>query len=826
MPPSPTSRRPTARRRILRHVAVGVLGAVLLGAGASVAALRMSLPKVDGLVDLPGLDRPEATIDRDREGHVTVRAGSRSDAAQALGFAHAQDRFFQMDLLRRAGSGRLAGLLGPALIDHDQRVRRFQGAALAREALQLLPPAERDILVAYARGVNAALEHAIVPPPEYLLLRATPEAWRPEDSLVLNLTFAFMLQDPEAHGDLERTLLRDAVGPVAYAFFHPRGSHLDAPLDRVPLPEAPVPSPAAFSVPPPPATASHEAGNEAGDEDPGNPVPGSNAWAVAGRLTRSGAALVADDMHLGISAPGIWYRAVLHWTDPDGRERMLAGVTVPGAPTVITGSNGRVAWGFTNAMLDTADLVALRLDPARPGQYLTPEGWRPFAVHEESIEVAHGASRALRVTNTVWGPVLGPGPSGVTHAVAWAMAQPAALAATSRALEDATNVTQAIEAAQAAPRPVQNFVVGDRSGAIGWTLIGVLPKRGSGSGEFAEDWSQPGAPWRGLLAAHERPLVLNPPGGRIWTANQRIVGSPEYLALGDGGWDLGARAARIRDDLMALPQATPADMLAIQLDDTIPMLLPWHQRLLDAMASLAASAPAASAQAWSGARQRLRDWDGRASADSVVLPVVARFRRHAIALLHEPVGWAIDRSLGAPGEDRALAGARHGYRPGPQAEGVAERLLRERPPHLLHPRHASYEDLLAEAARRALVTGPGPDPGPLPTWGHVNRTQIRHRLSPALPRWIARWLDMEREPQPGFHYGLPRIAGPDFGASQRFGIEPGHETGSYLHTPAGQSGHFLSPCYRNSHPDWLHGRPTPLLGHPAVHRLTLTRRKG
>jgi penicillin amidase len=410
-------------------------------------------------------------------------------------------------------------------------------------------------------------------------------------------------------------------------------------------------------------------------------------------------------MHLGISVPGVWYRAVLRWTQPDGRERMLAGVTVPGAPTVITGSNGDVAWGFTNAMLDTSDLIDLRLDPAKPGQYLTPDGWQPFAIHDEPIQVAHAPTLPHRVTNTVWGPVLGAAPSGAIHAVAWVMARPEALAANSLALENATNVAQAIHAAHRSARPVQNFVAGDRSGAIAWTLVGTLPDRDAGTGEFAEDWSQPKAPWRGLLPAERRPVVMNPEGGRIWTANQRILGSPAYLALGDGGWDLGARASCIRDRLTALQKATPADMLAIQLDDTIPMLRPWHRRLVAVASSLASKAHPTNAVAWSNLLAQLRPWDGRAAADSLAVPAIARFRHHAINLLYEPIGWAL-------GEANSMDSARPSILPFPVLPRDAIRGRRRAPPGASAPTPSQPTSrFLRRPPCRGRAAGPHGRPG-------------------------------------------------------------------------------------------------------------------
>jgi penicillin amidase len=715
-----------------------------------------------------------------------------------------------MDLLRRLGSGRLAELAGAALVEQDQANRIFRGAPLADAAFRLLPIPEQDLLVAYTEGVNAGLDSLTVRPPEYLLLRKSPERWQPRDCLILNLTFGFNLQDATGAPDLRRELLRRSLHPAAYAFFVPRGTDRDATLDGHQFPEPRVPTAEEFTAPAPPAAKTNSQSAAVQDASDEPVLPGSNAWALGRGVTQSGAALVADDMHLEITAPGVWYRAVIVWKEY-GIERMLAGVTLPGAPTLITGSNGNIAWGFTNSQIDTTDLVELELDPANPNRYRTPDGWREFEVIDEPILVAHSDPIPFKVTNTIWGPVIPPSTNLPAYAACWVMARPAALAPLSFPLENAENVSQALEAAHRTPRPVQNFVVGDRFGNIAWTLIGMIPDRGTGTGEFPEKWSVPGAAWKGTLAPDDFPTVLNPNGARIWTANQRITGDPRYLRFGDGGWDSGARAARIRDDLLSLSNATPADMLAVQLDDTIPLMQPWRDRLVSAVNRLRTESVAGNptnAVVWDGLAAELRSWNGRATADSTAFLPIARFRRQAHNLLHEPLWWTVRRL------DPRFGGTDN------QSERTVEILLREKPDHFLNPKFASYEALLDEAARRALSVTNGL-PAPPRTWGSANKTSVRHRLSPALPDWLARHLDMEPEPQSGFSYGLPRIAAAGFGASQRFGIIPGDEAASYLHTPAGQSGHFLSPFYRNSHPAWMQGKPTPLLGLAPRHRLTL-----
>lgn len=812
LPSTPARPRPSATRYALR--AFLTLAFLLLTVAlVSLILFRGSLARIEGAVQIPGL-QSSVSAERDEEGHVTVRGATRLDVARGLGFVHAQDRFFQMDLLRRAGAGRLSELLGPGLVEQDRRLRLFRGGALSREALLRLPAWERALVEAYAEGVNAGLKDLAVRPPEYLLLRVEPEPWHPADSLLLNLTFGFSLQDAWGVLDSQRGAVRAAVGEAAYRFYWPRGSFLDAALDGSGILEAPMPVAeqfrAALEGPVPTMAVA-----DAEDDLDGQVMPGSNAWAVSGAHTRSGAALVADDMHLEIDVPGVWYRAVLEWVDPDGNPRRLAGVTLPGTPTLITGSNGSVAWGFTNTELDTTDLIDLVLDPSDAGRYRTPEGWKAFEVLDEPIGVAHGPTEPFRVTNTVWGPVLprGTNPAAPLRVASWVMARPEALMPLCLPLEDARSVDEALAAARRTPRPAQNLVVGDRSGAIAWTLIGVLPDRGGGTGEFPEDWSVEGAGWRGVLPPERYPEVINPAAGRIWTANQRILGTPAYLALGDGGMDNGARAATIREGLMRLGKAGPADMLALQLDEGLPMLQPWHERLVQSVRRIRDQQGGSNRVAWEETLQQLEAWNRRADKDSLAVAPTSRFRRMTAALLYEPI---LRRARELEPSIRVA---------GNHAEGTVVRLLRDRPVHLLPGGYRSYDALLDEAARRALGVGTNGLPASLKRWGELNRSTVRHRLSPALPGWIARWLDMPSEEQSGFPYGLPRVASPGFGASERFAIEPGSETNAYLHTPSGQSGHFLSPFYRTSHRAWVEGLPTPLLGRGARHRLVLTPRE-
>ncbi|HZP59112.1 MAG TPA: penicillin acylase family protein, partial [Opitutaceae bacterium] len=337
----------------------GVLSLLVLGAaGAGVwfyLQLRASLPQLDGDAVVPGLTAP-ITVERDALGVPTLRGGTRADVARALGFVHAQDRFFQMDLLRRHAAGELAELFGRPALDHDKAVRVHEFRRIARTVLAGLAPPERALLQAYADGVNAGLHALRARPFEYIVLRATPQPWKPEDSVLVIYAMTLDLQDG---GRYERSLaaVRDAYGLAGLNFFAPTATPDDAALDGSTAPLPPVPSPKVIDL-----------RLSAGRHFPVLPAPsgdlvsaGSNAFALSGAHTLTGGAMLANDMHLALRVPNIWYRASLLWRaepaspfDPRISNYAITGVTLPGAPIVVAGSNGHIAWGFTNAYVDTS----------------------------------------------------------------------------------------------------------------------------------------------------------------------------------------------------------------------------------------------------------------------------------------------------------------------------------------------------------------------------------------------------------------------------------------------------------------------------------------
>jgi penicillin amidase len=539
-------------------------------------------------------------------------------------------------------------------------------------------------------------------------------------------------------------------------------------------------------------------------------VRGSNNWAVAGRLTADGGALLANDMHLGTRIPNTWYRASFVWADEEhpALEHRVTGVTLPGAPPIIAGSNGHVAWGFTNSQGDWSDLVLLEIDPANPDSYRTPGGRASMERFEERIEIRGAEPEILEVRWTIWGPVLGEDHLGRLRALRWIAHDPAAVDLGLLRMELAQDVDQAILAAAETRLPAQNCAIADSSGRIAWTLMGPIPRRFGHDGSLPRSWAAGELGWDGLLEPAEYPSVVDPPTGRIWTANNRVVGGEMLRVLGDGGLALGARARQIRDDLMALEGATVRDMLDVQLDDRALFLARWRDLLLETLTDEAVLGDPRRV----ALRDVLRDgWTGRASIDSAAYRMVRGFR----AFLRDDVLSPITARCKAADDGFEVWAVR-------QWEGPLWSIVTQRPIHLLEPSFSNWDARLLATVDRLLLEFENEDGRPLAdyTWGERNTTRIQHPLSIGIPQ-LSNWLDAPAEPLPG-DSGMPRVQGPTFGASERFVVSPGREADGIFHMPGGQSGHFLSPYYMKGHAAWARGEATPFLPGEAAHQLTLT----
>ena len=760
-------------------------------------ALRASLPELDGEVNVDGLSAI-ATIERDAAGIPTITANNRVDLAFATGFAHGQDRFFQIDLTRRQAAGELSEIIGAATLDVDKRYRFHRFRSRAQVAVSALPESELAILKSYTKGVNAGLTSLDAKPFEYFVLGADPQVWLTEDSILVLYAMFAMLNDSRAIKDVQRGLAHRILPLEAYAWLYPQGTPWDAPLMGEPRAPVPMPSPDDYSIrdvksETPPA-------NEIGKPN----LNGSNNWAVGGTLTSTGRAIVSNDMHLGLSAPNIYYQARL--VVESGEHRDVTGVTLPGAPFVVAGSNGSVAWGFTNSYGDWTDAVLLKTGSS-PNAYQAPGGELPFVVHRENINVKGGDPVQLVVRETIWGPVL----EGIDYpdgdiAVSWIAHHTEAVNLRVLDLETTQNVYEAIDVANTMGIPPQNFVTGDAGGNIAWTIAGKIPRKSSFNAMLPADWSEePG--WTGWLDASLYPRVVNPESGRIWTANARVTDGEALDLVGDGGYDLGARARQIRNGLFAKETFAPADMLEIQYDDRAVFLEPWRDLLLEVLDDEAIAADAQLAEY----RRLVAEWIPRAVPESVGYRLVRAFRLEVQA--------QVFHALMAPVRDEYEGDVR--LRISNQFEASLWTLVTEQPTHLLSADYETWQELMLESVRENIRYFENNFDGPLAdrSWGERNTARISHPLSRAMPM-LSGFLDMPSDPLNG-DVDMPKAQGPTFGASERFSVSPGDEANGVMHMPTGQSGHPLSDFYRDGHEDWVKGRASPFLPGEAQYTLVL-----
>ncbi len=792
--------------RKLKFIGVALALVLVLLLVFGFIALRSSLPLLDGALPQAGLSAP-VHISRDARGVPTLEAATRADLAFATGFLHAQDRFFEMDLSRRLAAGELSELFGTAALRQDRQARLFRFRSVARAVLAQASPEQRTVMDSYARGVNAGLAGLSSRPWEYWLLGQTPARWSSEDSVLVVYAMWWDLQASGLRRGIMRRQVNERLGGAecadgwkcALKFFYPPGTPWDAPAGVGPG-EAPgeltIPGPEVLNI-------RAAAVRGVATRTVSAPALGSNNWAVGGQLTSTGAAIVANDMHLGQRVPTIWYHARLMVTGPESLD--LNGVTLPGAPLLVAGSNGHIAWGFTNSYGAWLDVERAACTAVTAQGMTTPAGAVPLSVVAEQIKVKGAPTATLDVQSGPLGVLIRTDPE--TRSCwfgSWLAQRPEATNMNLMLLERAQSVEQALQLAPQVGIPHQNLMVGDSAGHIGWTIFGRIPEdTGATRARSTGEWT----------SAADHPKIIDPPLARLWSANARVAADPRQLELIGGHlatlgaeYDLGARASQIRDDLLSLNgHITPADMLRVQLDDRALFLGRWQGLALSVLDAQDLQGHPQRAQF----RHLVASWNARASVDSVGYRLVRAFHEQT----QQAVWDMVLAGLGVPADEQNY--------PPSQFEGPLWQLVTTQPLHMLASNYPSWPQFLrvqldatlAELAKRCPELEHC-------TWGSRSPVAIRHPLSSALPG-LARFLDMPTLELPGDH-DMPRVQDGAFGASERFAISPGHEDQAYLTLPGGQSGHPLSPYYRAGFLGWAHGEALPLLPGPAQHSLTLT----
>ena len=773
--------------------------------------LRASLPQLDGSVGVSGL-KAAVTIERDSLGVPTITAANRADLAYGTGFVHGQDRFFEMDLSRRLAAGELAELVGKVALELDESARIFRFRRVAREVVRQSTPEQRAVIDAYSRGVNDGLASLRARPWEYLLLGAHPVAWSPEDSVLVVHAMWWQLQYLGFHREMLRREVNERLGgplcgpdwKCALSFFYPPRTVWDAPAVGQDVAQA---MSSGVQIPTPDVLDIRHGGDvpKAAHVSISSAIVGSNNWAVAGNHTSTGAALVSNDMHLGQRVPIAWYRARIRTVGTRESPAIdVTGATLPGAPVVVAGSNGHIAWGFTNSYGKWLDVELVPCTGVGAHELQSAAGPVPVTVEWEEIRVHGGESVRFPITS---------GPAGVLLEAhpdrrqcwfgAWLAQLPAASNFNLLDLEHISSAQEALALAPSIGIPHQNFVVGDRDGHIGWAIFGRIPvdlgrHRAAGTSAWMDRSAQP--------------ALIDPPAGRLWSANARVTSDArQELAIGaetaavGAEYDLGARAGQIRDDLMALDKpATPADMLRIQLDDRAVFLTRWRDLLLEVLNEDSLRGHAERAEL----RRQVANWDAVAGTMSVGYRLVRTWRDRTEA---EVWNMILD-GLHIPADES--------YSPPTQFEAPLWQMLREQPLHLLAREYPSWRDfMLAQVDATVAQLKQACGDMSRCTWGRRNTIRIRHPLSSALP-FLSPLLDMPTLQLPGDR-DMPRVQGMTFGASERFGVSPGHETEGYFHMPGGQSGHPLSPYYRAGFMEWARGEPLPFLPGPTEHTMTL-----
>jgi penicillin amidase len=590
--------------RTVRYLVLGLALGAAVGGAAAYSLLRRSVPPSKGVARLKGLDSPVEVI-RDRWGLPHIYAGSVRDVLFAQGYVHAQDRLWHMELARRAASGSLAEVFGPVALDADRLLRRVGLRRAAEAELAQMVEAMGENLEAYTAGVNAFIEgNRNRLPPEFLILRFRPEPWTPVDGLAIGKFVGWSLSG-NWDTEIVRSWIVERLGPEEAARLEP-GYPVGAPL----------------IVPP-------------GAECRGLGVPlleelrkvqdvvgvgggGSNNWVVDGQKSATGKPLLANDPHLPLQLPNIWYEVHLN-----GGGLNVIGASIPGVPGVIIGHNERIAWGITNTMTDGDDLFVERINPANPCQYDYGGKWVDGDLVREEIRVRGRREPVVEeVLVTGHGPIISPSIPGEERALALRtiVAEPSQQAHAVLLLNRAGSWEGFREALREWPAPAQNFVYADVEGNIGYQMAGLVPMRAKGQGLVPSPGWTGDYEWKGFIPFDELPSVLNPPTHYVATANNKIVDDDYPHFLGAEYMD-GYRAERIVELLEATEKHSLEDFRSIQGD---VYSIPGRELVQHLLSLQPANEDAKRALNF------LRVWDCQLSPDSVAATIVEAFFLHLL----------------------------------------------------------------------------------------------------------------------------------------------------------------------------------------------------
>ena len=765
------------------------------------------LPQLEGSASLPGL-HASVSVERDNWGVPHIRASSIEDLAEAQGYVMAQDRLWQMDLLRRAARGQLSEILGSVTLKTDKDFRILNFGRAAQRDLGLMDSSPRRILEAYAQGVNRFIEqHSNKLPMEFTLLKYKPQPWQASDSLVIGaymyrtLTYTWprkldRAKITEKIGlDLAKDLYRDDAALDHFVVGDPNAKEngRDVPqsdadddddddeMDSDDVLKAGREFPASPDLDSHPDLTSALAASvqdwlDESQRDIRRSL-GSNNWVVNGAHTATGKPLLANDMHLELTLPPIWYE--VHDTAPGWN---VKGFALPGSPLVVVGHNDRIAWGFTNNGASVQDLYLETFDPANPDEYRVNGQWKKADVFDEIIHVKGAPDEHLRLLVTRHGPVIYQ-EDGKSYAIRWTVLEPGALANTYLWLGKAQNWREFLEIMKSVWGPAQNAIYADVNGNIGYIMAARVPVRKKGHGEMPVPGDTDDYEWTGYIPFDQLPRSYNPESGLIVTANARVVG-PAYKQYLTDDWEEPYRTARIYDLLHDRHDLRPEDMLKVQTDAfSYP-----HAFLAEQLVTAAQVAPPKDPRA-KKLIERGKDWNGIADPNSVVVTFLNTALYQALDLILEP----------HLGQDTELYHWRK--------IAFLQRVLTERPARWLPSQFKNYDELLSAAADRAvdrLEKRTGKSNPEDWQWKRFNYLDMLHPLG--REGFLKKMLSLGDRPQAGTIFS-PRAASRSHGPSERFVANLADWDHSIILIPAGQSGQPGSEHYTDQFHFWFEGKP-------------------
>ncbi len=803
-----TPRRRRSPSRVVAFFLIAILIAALGGLAWLYWMARSALPQLDGSVKVAGLSA-KVTVIRDGHGVPTIDAANLEDLFFAQGYVTAQDRLWQMDVMRRFAAGEISEILGADFLKHDREQRILGLRVAAQKAVEVSSAQTRAHFEAYARGVNAYIEsHRDRLPVEFRILRYSPRPWAQEDSALIA---AQMVKDLNhyPYGDaLDREKILAKLGPELTADLYVNSSWHDRPptVARPSLEEntgseddeqdkrSPVSSSVAQLTATPAFRDLVGAGLARALEPDSHAdarlVVGSNNWVVSGAHTLSGKPLLSNDMHLGHQMPNLWYEAHIRCGSLDA-----AGVTLPGIPYVIVGHNQHIAWGFTNVGPTVEDVYIETFNP--DGQYLTPEGWKSPDHRREVIHVKGKPDVVADVALTRHGPIITDLVPGETRKLALRWTLYEGTHNPFFEVDSAENWKQFRRAFSALDAPGQNVVFADVDGNVGYQATGKIPIRASGGGSLPENGSDNAHEWIGYIPFDKLPSVYNPPSGIIATANGRITpdGYPFSIST---GWEAPWRTARIYRVLESGKKFSAADMLVLQTDIYSDGERFFAERFVYGV-DHAKNASVRTKQA----AELMRGWDGRMTADSPAPTIGYRARVELTRLLLEPkLGPA---PLGPANKDPKQVYATLNWKTyswGMQSVWL-ENILQHQPKRWLPESYSSYDDLLA-AAVEAAVSGPeAPQDLASWHWGAFHPVEIQHPILSRIPL-LQRWTGPGVQPQSGSGYTVKAVSR-SHGPSERLTVDLSDLDQSTLNLVTGEAGNVLSPYYMDQWKAWYEG---------------------